>query len=72
MTSNGEPMITEKDVIERLRARGIRVSNQTIWKLRKKGSFPLPFKMGGDTGRNYYYLKDIEAFEKGEWKPVQA
>lgn len=68
MPSNDDIRIPQQEVIARLRAKGLPVTNQTIWKLRKRGAFPEPFKMGGLAGRNYYYVKDIEAFERGEWK----
>jgi hypothetical protein len=60
--------LTEKEVVERLTAKGLHLDSIILMRLRKKGLFPQPFKVTGPKGRNYYRIEDIEAFERGDYQ----
>lgn len=57
-----DEFLTQAEVEER-----IGFGMTTIYKWVKKGLFPKPFKPGGKMGFKYYPIKEIEAWERGEY-----
>lgn len=67
MPNNQDSLLTEKEVIEYLAGKGVKVTPSGIYFWLKKGLFPLPVQPSGRGGKKYYHRDEVEMFAQGKF-----